>query len=165
MSKSTPTAEERFWSRVDKRGDCWIWTGFIRPNGYGQFWLDGPIRAHRASYIFNVGPIPNGLCVLHRCDVRACVRPDHLFLGTKADNNADMRAKGRAVLPPRDGSIKPPILRGEANHRAKLTERDVREIRDRHSTGESIGSISRAFGIAHIHASYIIRRKKWAHVV
>lgn len=84
---------------------CWLWTGITNNKGYGQMHIycrdkKGPIKrlAHRISYEELVGPIPDGLCVLHKCDVPLCVNPRHLWLGTKADNNRDMKEKGRKRL-------------------------------------------------------------------
>lgn len=88
----------RFWERVDMSGDCWLWTGTLGRKGYGRVpnYPMSPWAAHRVAYMLAVGPIPGDLLVLHRCDNPPCVRPDHLFLGTNADNMRDMRAKGRA---------------------------------------------------------------------
>lgn len=94
---------ERFWSKVDRsKGDsaCWIWLACKYDTGYGQMSVDGVLwRAHRLSWVLTHGPIPDGVCVLHRCDNRPCVNPSHLFLGSRADNSADMIAKGRSKSP------------------------------------------------------------------
>lgn len=94
-----PSRSERFWSKVNKEapGGCWEWTAGLNSAGYGQFsnWPSAPQRAHRVSWEFANGEIPDGLCVLHRCDNRPCVNPAHLFLGTKGDNIRDCFAKGR----------------------------------------------------------------------
>ncbi len=80
---------------------CQIWMGGCFGSGYGEIYVDGiGIGAHRAAWLCHRGPIPHGLLVLHRCDVRPCINPDHLFLGTHADNVADMIRKGRWVRPP-----------------------------------------------------------------
>lgn len=108
-----PNAVERFWAKVNKQGPvpahrpelgpCWVWTGTVpKQPGYGRFntgiklagrWVI--VNVHRYSWELHHGPVPAGLWVLHRCDNRPCVRPDHLFLGTATDNNRDMVAKGR----------------------------------------------------------------------
>lgn len=112
-----PSTVERFWSFVDKfdhpKG-CWLWTGSTNPAGYGVFSNESRIMvmAHRISWeISNKQPIPNQLKVLHQCDVRNCVRPDHLFIGTQHQNVLDMESKGRGRH-----------LGGENNGRSKLTD-------------------------------------------
>jgi endogenous inhibitor of DNA gyrase (YacG/DUF329 family) len=104
----------RFWARVAKSEDCWLWQGPLLRDGYGQVSTNGrPKPAHRISWEAADGPIPTGLYVLHRCDTPACVRPEHLFLGTAADNYADSRAKGRNTRGPRSTSMrKPPRPKG-----------------------------------------------------
>jgi len=93
---------DRFWPNVEKRpSGCWFWTGARKHTGYGQIWVVNSAKtAHRISWILHNGPIPTGLCVLHKCDNPPCVNPDHLFLGTRADNNLDCVAKGRNVIGP-----------------------------------------------------------------
>ncbi len=108
MPKGTPTPiAERFWAKVNKEGPivrdgltpCWMWTGTLSRRGYGSLSRgrrdQGHVRATRLSWELHVGPIPDGLFVLHHCDNPPCVRPEHLFLGTQRDNITDMVSKGR----------------------------------------------------------------------
>lgn len=117
--------EERFWAKVNKTDTCWLWTGAVRRFGYGVINSGRKSEAaHRVSWTLHYGPIPDGMCVLHQCDVPACVNPDHLFLGTYADNNRDMKEKGRA----RGGG-----QQGEKCNKAKLTAQQVIEIRNKYA--------------------------------
>lgn len=87
---------QRFWDKVDKTDGCWLWTAARNTKGYGRFRVDGNlVSPHRFAYELEVGPIPNGLWVLHHCDNPRCVNPGHLFLGTHSDNMRDSFAKGR----------------------------------------------------------------------
>lgn len=93
---SIEKAEERFWKFVDKTDDCWLWTGGTYKFGHGNFKShETKTGAHRFSWELHNGPIPDNLHVLHRCDVPSCIRPDHLFLGTRQDNARDMALKNR----------------------------------------------------------------------
>lgn len=87
---------QRFLSKVDQSGDCWIWLGAVSSGGHGSTAAHGKsISAHRLAYQLLVGPIPDGAFVCHRCDERLCVNPTHLFIGTRQDNVDDMMTKGR----------------------------------------------------------------------
>lgn len=88
--------ERLFWQKVDKSGSCWVWTAWKNAQGYGMF-NEGPVKwkAHRLSFTLLVGPIPAAVCVLHHCDNPACVNPQHLYLGDRADNARDTSARKR----------------------------------------------------------------------
>lgn len=166
MMLSREEREERFWAKVAKTDACWNWTGCIT-HGYGRFLWDGrPASSHRVAWALCVGPIPAGLHVLHRCDNRRCVRPDHLFLGTNADNVADMVAKGRTARGQEHGTHRRPESRpkGERNGNARLTAHAVREIRRRCALGESQSSLAFAFGVSETTIHDVLARRRWAHV-
>ena len=111
------TEVERFWSKVQKTRDCWIWTAGKAKDNYGVFWSKGrQVSAHRYSYELAGAPIPEGLSVCHTCDNPACVNPAHLFVGTVLDNALDRNAKNRQA-------------RHEKQGLAKLTEELVSQIR------------------------------------
>jgi hypothetical protein len=153
----TPLFRERFWAKVDKSDDCWIWTGASDLQGYGCLTAGGRRRmAHRASWEMEFGTIPDGLDVLHRCDNPPCVRPIHLFTGTHAENMADMARKHRS-------SRVPPTI-GEKSHFAKLTEGKVRAIRAQRAEGATPKELAEEFGTTRANICYILRGQTWTHV-
>jgi hypothetical protein len=136
---------------VERPTGCWEWIGGHNLQGYGQLKIKGIMqRAHRVAWMLRYGPIPDGLFVLHRCDNPPCCNPDHLFLGTQADNIADRRTKGRA-----------PDLRGSRNAAAKLSEADVLVIRQRLADGVRQMDIAAEFGITQSNVSLIARGITW----
>lgn len=142
----------RFWSYVDRTGDCWIWTGSRLRGRYGLFRVvpSEPMRrTHCVSWEWANGiAVPEGVGVLHKCDNPPCVNPAHLFLGTQLDNMRDCRAKGRMPL-------------GEQRHSAKLTAEKVKEIRSLVSSGRSMSSVARDFGVSAPTIRAIVRGERW----
>lgn len=104
---AVPSAADRFWARVDRRlgpDDCWLWLGNVGQQGYGTFNVAGlTTGAHRFALSVAIGPIPDGLMALHTCDNKLCVRPDHLYAGTHADNARDAVQRGRIATGDRHG--------------------------------------------------------------
>lgn len=144
--------EQRFWERVEKTDECWNWVGTINSSGYGLLpYRYKRIRAHIVSYELHVSKVPDDLCVLHKCDNRKCVRPDHLFLGTRDDNMADMVAKNRSP-------------QGERNARATLTVQDVLRIRSMYAKGSTPKILGDRFNVLPSHILLIVRRKRWKHI-
>lgn len=164
---------DRFWRKASISGplDCWEWQGYRDRNGYGRLAVDGRMRlAHRIAFRLAKSE-PGALFVCHHCDNPPCVNPAHLFLGTAADNAADMRAKGRGLQTVR-GAAGPPRqptheerARGERDGNAKLTAAQVSEIRRRYVRGVTPQrDIAAAFGITIQNVSYIVRHKTWSHI-
>jgi len=174
-AKTDPAA--RFWPKVQKSDGCWLWLAGVNRQGYGKFTFSDDkkhtIGAHRMSYILAHGEIPAGKDVLHRCDNPPCVNPDHLWLGTIADNMKDKVAKGRqakGVEHARTINIARAFGRGiapkgEEQWNAKVTENDVREIRRMHLAGLPLKAIVARFPIiGKSNAWCIAKRKTWKHV-
>lgn len=139
---------------------CWEWQRGLE-KGYGRLRFKGAvIYAHRASWGVHVGPIPDGLWVLHHCDNRSCINPAHLFLGTNADNVADRDRKKRRTTPARFLN-----QNGEANIQAKLTAADVVAIRVRYAQGGvSQTALAREFGVSPTSIGRVVRKDLWSHV-
>lgn len=152
-------AQPRFWNKVDMGDpkDCWEWLAGKSSTGYGAFWIPAgfsqpgrTVGAHRVAWTLTYGPIPKGLWVLHRCDNPGCVNPYHLFLGTHEDNQADAARKGRMAY-------------GERNASSKLTEEEVRRIRELYATGKwTWQKLADKFGISDVQVGHIIHREQWA---
>lgn len=155
---ATVNRTELFWKKVDKNGPggCWLWTGFLNHDGYGRV---GPqrgvhtgMRAHRMAWMLANGEVPKGMYVMHTCDVPACVRPDHLRIGTQKDNMADCLAKGRYVT-------------GERTYNAKLNAEKVREMRRlRAETDLSFYKLAPMFGVSYSVARDVCQGRTWSHV-
>jgi len=168
----------RFWAKVKISGGCWEWQANRNPFGYGQIRIEGiPRNSHRVSWELAHGPIPPKMRVLHKCDNPPCVRPDHLFLGTQADNMRDMVAKGRGLTAEQQAAIRPAsgdnhysrrnpelVRRGVNHHYAKLDDDKVRAIRNAYVDGVSVPSLAREYVVSEASISNVIKRRTWKHV-
>ena len=160
----------RFWSYVNVCGpdECWEWKGCKFPSGYGCFGFNyKAVRAHRFCWSLVFGNPAPGLFVCHSCDNKACVNPNHLWLGTPQDNSSDMVKKGRQASGDRNGSRIHPLSRprGELHSRSKLTEKQVLYIRQAYSSGEmSQRKMAKLFNVNRKVIFDIIRRKIWKHI-
>jgi len=142
-----------FWKKVSCADGCWNWLGGRTYNGYGLtgFKCEHGQRAHRISYVIHFGDIPEGMLVLHHCDNRLCVRPDHLFLGTAKDNTRDMIKKGRMLI-------------GSERAGSKLTEEDIVRIRESYKFGAKQKDLQIMYGMTSASISRIVTRTTWRHV-
>jgi len=151
LSATSPAARLAAWSEPDTNGGCLLWTGSINERGYGQIGVSsGKWRVHRLAWVLANGAIPPGMHVLHRCDIRTCVNPAHLFLGTNADNVADMVNKGRNRA-----------CTGVQNGQSKLTCEIVRSVWARINARESGASIARDIGVSQTAVSNIKVGRTW----
>jgi hypothetical protein len=140
-----------FHSMPEPNSGCTLWLASTDTRGYGRLEWNGKQRpAHRLAWEVVHGPVPDGLHVCHKCDVPSCVNPDHLFLGTNAENMADMKRKGRGRAP-----------RGAENPSAKLTEEAVRAIR---IDSRPATHIAKDYGVSNVLVGHIKKRKAWKHV-
>jgi hypothetical protein len=179
--------ETRLWQRIVKTDACWLYGGTIMKNGYGAIGRGGRhgghIYTHRLAFELAYGPIPDGMHVLHTCDVRNCCRNDdkgwyevngilhprrgHLWLGTHQDNMDDRENKGRS----QKGDLHPShihadlMARGEHHGQSKLTDQLVRIIRTRYANGDgSQYSLAREYGVTQSTVRFIVLRRTWKHV-
>ena len=158
---------ERFWSKVNKNGDCWEWDSCMR-SGYGAFKLNGKsVSAHRISWIMANGDIPDGMGILHKCNNRCCVNPAHLYVGTQKDNVRDAIAIGAHKMFTAVDAIKAYRSRpiGSRVGPSKLTENDVRKIRTLRDGGLTYRKIAGFYGIDHTTVISLIKGETWGHVV
>lgn len=158
---SDESLQKRFWPKVEITESCWLWRASISGVGYGQIaFRGGPHTVHRLVWELYHGPVPDGMLVCHRCDVRHCCNPEHLFLGTYADNSADMRSKGRSCKGrPQSGNSH---VTGERHGGHKLTSGQVAEIRRRYAEeGVSQQQLGREFGVSGPHICGIVKGKFW----
>jgi hypothetical protein len=143
----------KFWDRVNKTDNCWIWRGYRhQSHHYGTLKVfKKRTYAHRYAWELTYGKIPNEMHVLHHCDNPPCVRPNHLFLGTQADNNRDKKQKGRLVF-------------GSKRKLAKLKESDIPIIRELWKRGQSMQQIALVHGVHRNTIQQVLSSKTWKHV-
>ena len=160
MGAARGTPAERFWRFVTQTDGCWEWSGCRQSHGYGQIGVERRIvYAHRLSWELHYGPIPAGLHVCHKCDNPPCVRPDHLFLGTRSDNLSDAAHKGRLA------DRYTPF--GEQHAHAVVSDDIVRLIRSAYQKRRGTISASDLGFVFHLSESQVfnvIHRRHWRHV-
>lgn len=144
------SVEERFWAKVEKTDGCWLWKAAMRLNGYGCFNFKGRLEsAHRVAYTLVKGDIPDGMVIMHSCDMRRCVNPAHLSLGTWQENTQDAIRKRRHHFAPGSG---------------KLTIEDAREIRKLYGESGQYAWIARLYGLDKKTVRQIIHNEIWKDV-
>lgn len=149
---------KRFTENIDSSGECWLWNGYTSVTGYGEISRNGKkVRTHRYAWECVHGKIQGGLHVLHKCDVRNCVNPDHLYLGTHQQNMLDRMERGRDFG-----------YSGESNGRSKLTQQDADEIRKLYKRGHggtksefSTIGLAKRYGVGSTAIGDIINNRRW----
>ena len=150
----TPQDEKRFWDKIRKTETCWIWEAGKNKDGYGYFSLAGKnLRAHRVLWEMINGPIQIGAVLCHECDNRACVNPEHLWVGSDQSNASDMVRKGRSFRPT-----------GLLNNNAKITPAKVRKMRALRGSGVLLREIAKTFNVSVSLVSLIVRRLSWTSI-
>ena len=162
------TVSERLLAKLDldTKPGCWLWTKYKNNCGYGTIGVNGKLQlAHRVSWQLHnpTQPIPPGMCVLHECDVRNCVNPEHLKLGTNQDNVQDRVRRGRSAKGLKHGAYTHPerLPRGDRHSRSKLTEDNVRAIFHDQRTQKQIAE---EYEVSNQLVSLIRNRKLWKHL-
>ncbi len=151
--------EERFWSKVDKSNECWIWMGSLASTrrghkGYGNFTIakGKSALAHRFAYELTYGPIPKGMYICHRCNDSHCVNPEHLYVGTPQDNVNDREVAGHSA-------------KGARVAGSKLIESQVREIREKYNRGGvTFSELADEYGVRSSSIYQVIKRLSWKHI-
>lgn len=144
--------KDRLALHSKRAGECIEWTGHRDKDGYGDITINRTmLRAHRAAYDVHKGPIPSGLLVRHTCDNPPCINPDHLLVGTNADNMVDRSERGRAP-------------RGAGNPAAKLTDSEVIKIRQFRAEGATYRELAARFGVGESTIGRVVKRTHWKHV-
>lgn len=153
QANRTATIRANFWTFTNRADGCWLWSKGVAADGYAHTVpTAGEHLAHRISWTLTHGPIPDGLKVCHTCDVRHCINPAHLFLGTNADNTADMVQKGRHV-------------HGERHPLHRLTAEQIADIRARYAAGGiPQWKLAEEYGVSQAIISKICRGQVWKHI-
>lgn len=148
MAGKTKDLFARFWAKATIGDGCWEWQRSFFASGYGAIWRNGANSyAHRVAYELAHGAVPGALNVCHRCDNRRCIRPDHLFLGTDADNSADKCRKGRQA-------------RGLSLPHTRLTEDDIASMRAAVESGSPQREVARRYNVHASHVSKVVNNKR-----
>lgn len=161
--EAAPKAKPSVWPHASmedlaegRQRECWEWTAALKPTGHGRVFINGKFSyVHRVVFEAAFGPIPEGMCVCHKCDNACCFNPDHLFLGTRANNLQDMWRKGRQTKE---------RARGDSSPKTIYSTAKVLEMRRRKANGDRIGSLVLEFGGTYQAIKAIIDRKTWKHI-